>query len=371
MADNPTQTGEVIRASSARVAETAREHFQRGLRLVEQARLTAAREARSAAFAAAAGEFERALQMEANYAGARTNLGYCLIELGRLGDAKREIQQAIKEFPGDASAMINYAVILQHNRQSDEAQQYLRRAIQADPKQAMAYRDLAYLLERQGRYRAAADNLERYLELEPHTNDERAMRWRIQVLRDRAGFFELPDRITTPAGLTADLRKRAAALALDAALMFLWWQLSTLLIHRFAEWAPYKLLVFTWLAYFSHLLCVELAGGTLGKIMLNTRVVSQREDAWFSPGGVRETLKLAPLLLSLLIPFPGNLILMAGFAAAAFSSALGHRSGRAWYDRAAGTDVVDWDYGRSRFVAWVVFALLLLGAVWLKVSESG
>jgi hypothetical protein len=102
--------------------------------------------------------------------------------------------------------------------------------------------------------------------------------------------------------------------------------------------------------------------------MLNMRVKSQRGDTWFSPGAFRETLKLAPILMSLLIPFPWNIVLIVFFLVGTLYSALGHRAGRAWYDRPAQTDVLDWDYGYVRFLAVGIYLLLMAWATWLRLA---
>jgi tetratricopeptide (TPR) repeat protein len=338
------------------------------VRIVRQARATTGQEGRVSAFAAAAAEFERALEADALFPGARTNLGYCFIEVGRHGDAKREIERAMKEFPRDGSALVNYAVILQYNRQSDEAERHLRRAISVDPAQGTAYRDLAFLLERRGRYRAAADNLERYLALEPHANDERPIRMRIKLLRDRAGFLELPDQVVTPVGVTANLKRRVLAAAVDGALLLPLWQLATWLVFTLSLVHTPRVLVFVWGVFFFHLATMELTGGTLGKMVMNVRVRDQRADAGFSPVALREALKLAPALISFLLPWPWNWVTIMLLVSASFFSALTHRAGRAWYDRLTGTDVVEWDYGWGRVASLVLTLGLLAGSLWLRLG---
>jgi hypothetical protein len=363
MVDEPAQS-KFLPAPS----EAAREHFERALRLVRQARVGVTPEDRRAAFAAASSEFEKVLEVDADYPGGRTNLGYCLIELGRYGEAKSEIERAMQEFPHDVSALINYAVILQHNQRLEEAEDYLRRAMALDPKQGNVYRDLAYLLERRRRYRAAADNLERYLELTPHTNDERAARQRIKLLRQRAGSLELPDPVVTPQGITADLRWRAAALLLDGLIYAALWPGSTYLTNHLSglAWSPKP--VFVSLVYLYQLLSLELVGTSLGKLIFNLRVRSEREHAWFSPLALRETLKLAPLLISVLAPFPWNVGLVAFLIMIDGFTALRDRQGSTWYDRLIHTQVIEWDYRWWRILAGLVCLLSLLGTLlpWLK-----
>lgn len=363
MAEEPTHSGHLPNQ-----AEAAREHFERALRLVRQGRVGVTPEDRRAAFGAAASEFEKVLEIEPSYPGARTNLGYCLIELGRYGEAKSEIERAMQEFPRDVSALINYAVILQHNQRPNEAEAHLRQAMALDPRQGNVYRDLAYLLERRRRHRAAADNLERYLELTPHANDERAVRQRIKLLRQRAGMFELPDRVVISQGIAADLRRRGGTVLLDGAAFAGLWQLTVYVTSQGAWLESWPRPLFVSLVYLYHLLSLEALGGSLGKIILNLRVRSEREDQWFSPFAVRETLKLVPILIGFLFPFPWNLLPVALFIMIAGYSALGDHQGRAWYDRPTHTQVVEWDYGRGRLIAGAACLLSLLGAIlpWLR-----
>jgi hypothetical protein len=237
-----------------------------------------------------------------------------------------------------------------------------------DPRQGNVYRDLAYLLERRHRYRAAADNLERYLELTPHANDERSVRQRIKLLRQRAGMFELPDRVVTAQGITADLRWRGAAVLLDGTILAALWPLAVYLADQVAVLESQHRPLFISLVFIYYLATLETLGGSLGKVVLNARLRPEQDDSWFSRLAVRETLKLAPLLLSFLFPFPWNLTLMALFSLVAGFSALSHRQGQAWYDRLTHTQVVEWDFGRGRVFAGVVCLASLLGAIlsWLR-----
>lgn len=340
------------------------EHFELATQLVRQARVAVTLEARRAVFAAAASEFERVLAIDPHHTAARMNLGYCLIELGRYGEAKSEIERVLQESPCDVSALINYAVILQHDQCLQEAEHYLRRAMALDPRQSHVYRDLAYVLEHRRRFRAAADYLERYLDLTPHADDERAIRQRIKLLRQRAGMFELPDRMVTAQGLTTDLRWRGVATLLDGSVMAAFWRLASYWADRADVLASRRGPLFVCWVFLYYLTTVEIWGGSLGKIVVNARVRPAGEAAWYSPLAVRETLKLAPLLLSFLLPFPWSLTLMTLFVLLASASALTHSQGQAWYDQLVHTHVVEGDYRRGRILAaGACLASLLLALV--------
>jgi hypothetical protein len=343
--------------------DQAKEHFDRALRLVKQARLGVNPEDRRSAFTAAASEFEKALAADPRYPGARTNLGYCFIELGRYGDAKNEIEQAMGEFPQDASARVNYAIILKHNERIQEAESCLRQAIALDPRQGAVFRDLAYLLEERGQSRRAADYLEHYLELTPHANDERSVRSRVILLRQRAGLFELPDRWLTHLGVSADLRRRGAAALWDGMIYAALWPIVARVCDRIG-WLDFRQLpLFLSLIYLYHVMCIEALGGSAGKVIASVRVKSDAEASWYGSLTVRETLRIGPMLICLLLPLPWNIVPVLLFVILAMFSALRNREGRTWYDRLTRCHVIESSYGRGRIAALLVCLLCLIGAV--------
>lgn len=348
--------------------DRARQHFDRGLRLVAQARLGLNPEDRRSAFLAAASEFERALEQDAGYPGARTNLGYCLIELGRYGDAKREIERAISDAPQDVSARINYAIILKHEQQIEQAESYLRQALAMDPQRGSTYRDLGYLLNERGYFRRAADYLERYLELTPHANDQRAVRERIRLLRQRAEFFELPDRWITHLGVTADLRRRAAATLLDSMVYAAFWLMMVRLLEH-VPWAAIRQMPMVLsMIYVYQVVTTHVFGGSIGKMMTNIIVKHDASVSWYDPITARETLRLGPVLIGLLLPRPWNVAIAVLAILWALLSALRHREGRAWYDHVTGCYAVESQHQRRQITAWLVWLLCLIAGVLTMLS---
>lgn len=350
--------------------QKAEEYFTAGLRAVREARGAAAGEERRLAFERASKQFTTVLEIDAHYRGARTNLAYCLIEMGRHGDAKREIEQVIAEFPDDVSALINYAVILEHNQRSAEAETYLRRAILAAPNQAGAYRDLAYLLQHRQKYRAAADNLERYLKLEPRADDERAVRQRIKLLRQRSLVFELPDRVVTSWGTSADLRRRALGTLIDVTLWFSIWLLVEAVAKRFPGDHRIQPVWVATLAFTLQLVMVEFLGGTLGHFAARTKVVEARPVRWLSMRALREACRIGPLLLGLVLPWPINLGVVSVAAVASIYSALSDVEGRAWFDRLTSTRVVEEVTVRAQVLAaaiWLATLAVTFAGTWNRI----
>lgn len=349
----------------------AEDCYRQALETIREARTTPPGDARMAVFLRASRHFSTVLEMDGRFRGARTNLGYCYIELGRHGDAKREIEQAIREFPDDASALINYAVILEYNHRSAEAERYLRRAILVDSSHASAYRDLAYLLEHQRKYRAAADNLERYLALDPHANDERAVRQRIKLLRQRSVAFELPDRVVTPWGPSADLRMRAWSMVLDAAL---WIPAQVLVGIATGSLKRGELFQPVWLAagvFTLQTLAVELFEGSLGHIATRIRIVETEPHGRISRRALREAARSGPFLLALLLPWPANAALAGLSLLASVYSAFSDNEGRAWFDRLTGTRAVESDRRKAQLVAlllWLLITVITLVLAWTRVA---
>jgi hypothetical protein len=181
-------------------------------------------------------------------------------------------------------------------------------------------------------------------------------------------MFALPDRVVTPQGVVADLRLRGGAVLMDGAIFAALWQLATYLSNHIDWLELFQRPLFVSLVYLYQLITLETLGGSLGKVVFNLRVRSEREASWFSPLAVRETLKLAPVLIGALLPFPWNLLPMAFFVLLAGFSALSSRQGQAWYDRLTHTHVIEWNYGWGRIFAGIVSLLSLLGAIlsWLR-----
>jgi protein O-mannosyl-transferase len=94
----------------------------------------------------AVGHYERALQINPDFAAAHYNLGVALQQTGRLPEAIGHYEQALRINPDDAAAQNNLAIALQQTGRLREAIGHYEQALRIDPDDATAYNNLAGLL---------------------------------------------------------------------------------------------------------------------------------------------------------------------------------------------------------------------------------
>jgi tetratricopeptide (TPR) repeat protein len=133
--------------------ETAAQWFQRGFELEQVAPGDAQR------------AYERVLELDASHAGAATNLGRMLHEMGRLKEGERVYRQALQHSARDLLLLFNLAVLLEDAGRDTEAAAAYRSVLDVDRSFADCHYNLALLYERQGNKLGAIRHLREYRKL--------------------------------------------------------------------------------------------------------------------------------------------------------------------------------------------------------------
>jgi len=97
---------------------------------------------------------------------ARMSFGIALTQAGDLAGARRELQAAIRLYPGSAAAFLKLGVALDRAGDSDWAIVAMARATELDPRMASAHYQLAMAARRAGRTRLADEAQRRFEEIE-------------------------------------------------------------------------------------------------------------------------------------------------------------------------------------------------------------
>jgi len=118
-------------------------------------------------YLAAASSFERALQGDAAPFGVINNLAAAYLQLGRMDDAERFLQQAVTLRPNYAPARYNLAMLYVQRQDTRRAADQFQRYLQLDPDNLSATLSYAAVLIGAQAWEQAAPILERAAELSP------------------------------------------------------------------------------------------------------------------------------------------------------------------------------------------------------------
>jgi serine/threonine-protein kinase len=147
---------------------------------------------------AAEGEYQRALQLNANASDARMNYGLFLASVGRHEDALRETQRALDLDPLSPVKICGVGDALYLARRFAEAETRYRDALRVDPNLGYTHWALGRTLTDQGRYADAEEVLRRAITLSGDSPDETA---------ELARSFALAGRKDEAAALLESLRQ--------------------------------------------------------------------------------------------------------------------------------------------------------------------
>jgi Flp pilus assembly protein TadD len=124
-----------------------------------------------AAFDRSLDDFFLAQRSSAERPEAHVNLGIVNVKRGRLEEARRNYEAALRLAPWFIPAHVNLADLLRRQGRDDEGEGVLRRALQVDPEDAAVHHALGLLLVRTKRSEAALAELGRAVALAPRAPD--------------------------------------------------------------------------------------------------------------------------------------------------------------------------------------------------------
>jgi tetratricopeptide (TPR) repeat protein len=111
--------------------------------------------------------YERAIELDPDFADAHCNLGAVLFNQGRRGAARQCFERCLELDPGHVESLFNLANLLEEEGCNDMALRHYRAALEANPFYADVHVNLALLCEKMNLQRTAMQHWRRYLQLDP------------------------------------------------------------------------------------------------------------------------------------------------------------------------------------------------------------
>ncbi len=130
--------------------------------------------------------YEKALEIEPDYADAYCNLGAVRYNQGKRAEARRAFEACLARAADHVEANFNLANVLEEEGEDGAALSHYRRALAADPLYPDLHINLALLYEKLGREKPACDHWRRYLQLDPRGTWSEVARLRLARESDRA-----------------------------------------------------------------------------------------------------------------------------------------------------------------------------------------
>ncbi len=113
-------------------------------------------------------EYQEAIRANPNFAQPYLNLGYIMDVQGRSNDALDLYQKALRASPNLPEAHSNLARLLDRSGRMDDAIAHYTQAARFSPRDASSHFDLAHALERRGRAQEAFQHYTETLRIDPH-----------------------------------------------------------------------------------------------------------------------------------------------------------------------------------------------------------
>jgi tetratricopeptide (TPR) repeat protein len=117
--------------------------------------------------AEAIAHYQKALEINPDFAEAHNNLGTALLNQGRLEEASEHFHLALDEDPAFAEAHNNLGIVLTKQGRTAEAIEEYRKAIELNPNRAEFYNNLGNLLATKDRTAEAIEQFQKAIEVDP------------------------------------------------------------------------------------------------------------------------------------------------------------------------------------------------------------
>ena len=130
--------------------------------------------------------YEKALELENDYADAYCNLGAVRYNQGQRAAARRAFEACLALAADHVEANFNLANVLEEVGDDGGALRHYRRALASDPHYPDLHINLALLYEKIGRTRGACDHWRRVLQLDPEGSWAEVARLRLERASDQA-----------------------------------------------------------------------------------------------------------------------------------------------------------------------------------------
>jgi tetratricopeptide (TPR) repeat protein len=143
-------------------------------------------DAESESWSKAIEAYERALELDPDYADAYCNLGAVRYNQGKRAEARRAFEACLARAADHVEANFNIANVLEEDGNDAAALAHYRRALTADPLYPDLHINLALLYEKIGRPRPAHEHWRRYLQLDGQGSWAEVARARLGLESDQA-----------------------------------------------------------------------------------------------------------------------------------------------------------------------------------------
>jgi Tfp pilus assembly protein PilF len=145
---------------AADLPSSARAHFNYGAALQQEGRLDEAEK-----------QYNAALRFDPNYVKVYVNLGQLFVSKDKLDEAKKNYTKAIELEPQIGEARAGYAYLLERLGQPDQARVEYENAIRLSPKSARLFYTYGAFLDKRGELDAAIAQYQRALQVDPSLAD--------------------------------------------------------------------------------------------------------------------------------------------------------------------------------------------------------
>jgi len=113
-------------------------------------------------------QYQKALEIDPNYADARLDLGNALFSQGKVEEAVKEYSAILKADPENKKASIGVANALAKKGRGDVAASEYAKILESDPNNADAHYNLGLMLSKQGKLDEAAEHYRKALDINPN-----------------------------------------------------------------------------------------------------------------------------------------------------------------------------------------------------------